>query len=537
MFTYKKTRSTERPDDGSRVRRAISGARLMTTYQLVGLALIVLALIASMRPSARAAGNDPLDRLMFNWPDGTPFTQRNMLESVVSIGASGSGKTSGTGRHFARSLAAVPNSGVLVLCSKPEEAEFFLRILRAAGREKDAILFGPKHPSKFNLLNFLGGDARNATTALLTIGETLKRGKTGGGGDDGKFWEQQKERGILLAITTLQIAGEPVSAPNIQKLIQSAPTSSEVMLAADRISDEALMGKARVWRAGYCNFVMGKATEAAKTQIQAFDFEQCQDYWLGEWPGMNDKTRSNIIAEILGVLSVFNTGIVRELLSTETTISLGDLAEGKWIICDMPTMTHGDSGLFVNAALKYAAQRFVLAREARGDDGIICLWSDEYQGLVNSFDAVYLAECRSHRGCMVVLTQSIHSIYSSMSGERGKHYTDALLTNFATKSIHRLGDAESAEYASGLLGQRIDVLTSGAPGEQDNWFDAPAFKPSFNEHVLPVVQPSTFMTGRPGNPIRTGGSSNGYMVDAVIIRPELFASTGERYAFVSFSQR
>ena len=345
----------------------------MTTYQLVGLALIVLALIAAARPTAQAASGDPLDRLMFTWPDGTPFTQRHMVQSVASMGDSGSGKTSGTGRYFARKLAAVPNSGVLILCSKPEEADFFVKILQEAGREKDIVLFGPDHLARFNLLDYLGGDARNATKAILTIAETLKRGEGGGGGDDSKFWEQQKERGILLAITALQIAGETVSAPNIQDFILSAPSASEVMLNPDRIQDEALHAKALQWRKGYCYLVMKKASEADKTRIQAFDFIQCEELWQVEWPAMNPKTRSNINSEITGVLSVFNTGIVRELLSTETTVTPAALAEGKWIICDMPPKEHGDSGVFVNAALKYATQRSILARHALGDDGIICV--------------------------------------------------------------------------------------------------------------------------------------------------------------------
>ena len=131
---------------------------------------------------------------------------------------------------------------------------------------------------------------------------------------------------------------------------------------------------------------------------------------------------------------------------------------------------------------------------------------------------------------MLVLTQSIHSFYSSMAGARGQHYTDALLTNFGTKIFHQLGDAKSAEYASSLLGQRLDILTNGSPGETENWFDAPAFKTSFHEQFMSILQPSAFFTAR------TGGPANNFFVSAIVIKSEPFLS-GERYAFVTFSQR
>ena len=72
-----------------------------------------------------------------------------------------------------------------------------------------------------------------------------------------------------------------------------------------------------------------------------------------------------------------------------------------------------------------------------------------------------------HMGCMVVLTQSLHSYYMSMKGDVGKHQADGLLTNFATKVFHALGDVQTAEWASGLIGKGRGVCGHVAVAGED----------------------------------------------------------------------
>jgi type IV secretory pathway TraG/TraD family ATPase VirD4 len=279
--------------------------------------------------------------------------------------------------------------------------------------------------------------------------------------------------------------------------------------------------------------MLGGAYNARKTSIEAADFEQLLPYWLGEIPALNDRTRSSITTQVQGILHVLTNGIVRELLSTGTNITPAALDAGKWILIDMPVSRYGASGALVNAAWKLMVQRHILRRHFRNGTAITVIWVDEFQNHLNSFDAKFLAECRSHGGCMVVLTQSLHSYYAALKGgHAAEHAANALLTNFAHRLFCSLGDAKSAEWASGLLGNRLETMIGGSMAPEESMWDTlmgrTKFTGSFHQTYQPVLQPNVFMHG-----LRTGGSEG--VADAIIIRPERF-SNGQNFLQVAFGR-
>ncbi len=75
--------------------------------------------------------------------------------------------------------------------------------------------------------------------------------------------------------------------------------------------------------------------------VEANDCKLAFDYWLGEFPQMADKTRSSIIAGVMGLMHVWNTGIVRELPSTTTTISPAILGQRKIVLVDTSVAEYG----------------------------------------------------------------------------------------------------------------------------------------------------------------------------------------------------
>jgi hypothetical protein len=212
------------------------------------------------------------------------------------------------------------------------------------------------------------------------------------------------------------------------------------------------------------------------------------------------------------------------------------MMRGKWILVNAPPALYGDSGNFINAAWKYQTQRAVLRRHAQEGDCINVIWCDEAQQFVNSHDAHYLAQCRSHLGCMVFLTQSLHSYYSALKGMNGRHQADALLSNFHTKIFHALGDVQTAEWASNLVGKSLQTFVGGSMPPEEDVFGAmmgfTRFTGSFSEHFENILQPNVFLGG-----MRTGGPSNGYVCDAIIIRSGEKFSNGESFLQVAFSQQ
>jgi hypothetical protein len=227
--------------------------------------------------------------------------------------------------------------------------------------------------------------------------------------------------------------------------------------------------------------------------------------------------------------------VVRELVSSATNVSPADLLAGKWVLVDMPPAEYGDVGLFVAAGWKYLTQRAVLRRAAGAADAPVVVWCDEAQQFVNSHDATIAAQCRSHKGCLVFLTQSLHSYYAALHGDRGRHQADALLTNFQTKIFHALGDPDTAKWAASLVGRSLQTFVGGSTAPVAGLYEE-LTKPgqttgSFSTHYEQVLQDNVFMHG-----LRTGGPANGLQCDCIVVRSgEPFAG-GRNHLLATFVQ-
>jgi hypothetical protein len=462
-----------------------------------------------------------LDEPLFQWSPRDVVSVRMLLNSVAVFGRTGSGKTSYSGRQIGRAIVRNKKSGGLIHSAKPEDRRMWEAIFREAVRPDDLLIFGPGEPLRFNFLDYEmrhGGHTRNITKVITTIGESLRASDVKGS-ENADFWEREQEREIYNAVEVVKLATGRVSAPDLQRFISGAANSPE-MIAAE------------TWRSGFHNQCIARAFESDKSPIERHDFELALDYWLNEYPNMADKTRSSISTGVMGILHTFNTGIVRELVSSDTNASPDDILAGKWILIDASPSEYGDIGAFINAGWKYLTQRAVLRRHVESSDPFVVIWCDEAHQFVNSHDAHYLAQSRSHRGCTVFLTQSVHSLYAALKGQAGKHQADALLSNFGTKVVHAVGDAQSAEFAAGLVGRKLETFIGGSSTPVEDLWDEMVgrtrFTGSFSEQYEYVVQPNVFMNG-----LRTGGPSGAS--DAIVIRSGERFSNGQNHLFVTFT--
>src|SRR5436190_4949149 len=101
---------------------------------------------------SRMVAPDPLDAPLLWLSKKDPWTIRNAFEGTAVLGATGSGKTSGSGQALAKAFLSAGFGG-LVLCAKPDEAELWRRYCRQTNRSDSLIIFGPQQPYRFNFLN------------------------------------------------------------------------------------------------------------------------------------------------------------------------------------------------------------------------------------------------------------------------------------------------------------------------------------------------------------------------------------------------
>jgi hypothetical protein len=470
---------------------------------------------------------DNLDDELLKWSKADPWTGRHACTNVVAFGQTGSGKSSGSLMAIQRALAAYRNSGGLILASKKEDKATAIRIFREAGRLKDLLIMEPNGEYRCNILNHerhAGADTPDLTQACMTLKETQARTQGGGAGENAAFFAGEERRMIYNGIEILLRATGQLDPWSLYCFITGAALALEELK-----SDE--------WQAGFHNKMLQLAKTKASTDIEKHDVQLAEQYWTSEIPRMNDKTRTSIEAGVLGGLHGMNSGVARDLLATTTNISPDTLEDRKWWFLNAPIVPGDQTSVVLNTAVKYAVQRHILRREAGPQSPLLAIISDEFQKVANSYDAMFLAECRSHKGFLIAATQSIHSMYANIHGKGGEHQTDSLLTNFGTVIIHSLGDAKSAQYASSLLGNHREIFinTSMQPRDEE-LFDVIMGRTqasvSCSEKYEPLIQPSVFQTG-----LRCGGTENGNIVDGVIIRSGRPFSTGKNYIIASFKQR
>lgn len=469
-----------------------------------------------------------LDTVLFGFSKNDPFTLRHLLEGGICIlGRPGSAKTSSSGKIIATAIVRFALSGGLILGSAPTDLGMWRETFKKAGRSKDLIAFGPRHKHTFDFIPFLvglGGDQNDVAKAILTVGESRGNEEADPGKQSEAFWKMQSFKQIACAIAVFMLAGEVVSIPNLHRFI----------LTAAQTPDDLKMEE---WKRGYHNQCFAKAFDTTKTSSQEHDYQIARDTWQTQWPTTDNRTRSNIEAVISGILFVFNSGQVRSLLSNGTTITPAIMDQGKWVFIDMSVGEYGSSGAFVLNAWKYAAQKYVIKRDDASWRHPIIIWADEAGKIVNSGDSFYLSESRKFGGASVYLAQSMQSFHAALGHERGKSQAEVLLGCFATKIFHAIGDPDTAEWASKLLGNEIMMRYSYSGGDGEHTAGEEAVgksKMSFNsqEHVEPTLQSRDFMHG-----LRTGGKHNNYIADAIVIRTGEHWSNGRSWMRRSFSQR
>jgi hypothetical protein len=467
---------------------------------------------------------DPLEQVLYWWDAANAFTRRHLLQSVLVLGISGSGKSSGPLLALARGIFADANIGGVINESKPEETEFWTEREKESPTPDRLIPFGPGYPARFNFLEFLtelGADSRELAAAIMTLEEAIANVNPGEGGEQ-RFFERAKAEHLETAIEVIRLAKGTVSASDIERFISTAAYTPEELTTEK-------------WRNDFQNQCFKQAYAKEKTDVQKFDFQHAWETWIGAFPRLAEKTRSSIVADMKGVLHVFCSGVVRELLGTTTNVTPKVTAEGRFIDVRMWITKYGASGAFVNGAIKLANQKYVLWRKAQKGDAINVNIIDEYQSHITPPDPDYLAQCRSHLGCMLVLTQSVHAIYSAMRGKTGEHQAKSLLSNFGSKLFMTV-DAETAEWAVSHLGKHLDIFTGGSTKEgdtlADELFHGSEYTANFSESFTEVLQPRALLGG-----LRTGGPRCGFYVDGILIRNSEWFADGSNHLFCSFSQR
>ncbi|MHB0704121.1 type IV secretory system conjugative DNA transfer family protein [Roseomonas mucosa] len=399
------------------------------------------------QPAAPApAAAFPLDTplLRFSPLPRDAWTTRQACEGTLIFGATGAGKSTGSGQAIAKAFLR-NNYGGLVLCAKPEEAAIWRDYARQTGRENSLIIFDASAQRRFNFLSYEARSSERLVThnlvALFMRVIEATKGRQGGDGDN-PFWRDSVSRLLSNAFALLDAAYGRVTLAGLMDLIAgTAQTPAEVDTAA--------------WRdTSSCIAALRKAHEAPARALPLPDYRAISDYFLREWPRMNDRTRGDVLATLTSLINPFLTGYLRELFCTTTNVVPEMTHEGAILVIDLPIKEHAEAGILAQHIFKYLWQRATERRAKAGDaTRPVFLWADECQFFVSEYDNEFQSTARSARACTVYLTQNLPALYTRIGGRNPEHATGALLGNFQTAIFHQNTNEATNRWAAELIGQ------------------------------------------------------------------------------------
>ncbi len=469
---------------------------------------------------------DDMDEGLCTFGPNIPWSKRDAFEGTSILGGNGSGKTTGSGDLIARSFLT-QGWGGLVMTTKPDEYQMWVRMCEETGRKDDLILFGPGEQWRFNFLDYElsqpggAGATENLVNLFTVVSEVADR--RGGEKNEGdQYWKRSYKQLLRNGIGALVIGLGRVSVPLLYELVTDAPQSLE------EASTEEWQKRSTLYS------LLEAGRRRSKTEEEEHDFRLIVRYWLAEFPALAEKTRSIIVSTFTGIIDCFNRGVMRTLLSTTTNVTPDAAQDGKIIVINMSVKEWNELGQYVQVVWKFLFQR---ATERRRTTRPVFLWADEAANFVTTYDSLFQSTARSSRCATVYLCQNLPMYYAAMGGEQaGKSSTDALLGVLGTKIFHANSDITTNNYASELIGKKLKLLHSTSmPHERpDPTNERPGghASSSVSEHMDFKVMPSEMTT------LKKGGHINGGIVEGLVFQNgRIFPSTGDNYLFANFQQK
>jgi len=471
------------------------------------------------------------------WSRDDAWTIGDAMAGTLVLGATGSGKSTGSGRAIAMSMLKTGFGG-LVLTAKADERAVWEHYCREAGRSQDLVVFGPDEARQFNFLDYelnRAGDGAGLTENIVnlfsTVLEAAERGSAGGSGrEDEGYWKRANRQLCRNCVDLLAIAKGRITVPDLYSVVVSAPTSLEQVASDD-------------WKKrSFCFQYLAEADKRPKTARQEADFKLVADYFLLEYPALSEKTRSVIVSTFTSMIDVLNRGTLRDLFCGDTNVSPESVTDGEILLIDLPVKEFAEVGTFAQALWKYAFQRAIERRNVRENARPVFLWADEAQNFITSYDMQFATTCRAARVATVYLTQNVSNFYAALGGnDKARRETDSLLANLNTKIFHANGDPVTNEWAASLIGRSRQFFASGNHSYSSDGLadaamglggDMSGYSGGFSESYEFEVQPAEF------SQLRTGGALNRWNVDAIVFQnAKRFNETGRNWLTTTFRQK
>ncbi len=490
-----------------------------------------------------------LDTEIMNF-EGNSWTTRDASTGLICFGMTGSGKSSGPLRSIAIRFLELGYGGI-VFCAKPDECETWETYAKETNRSKDILKLSKE---TFSFLDYEfsrpaeegGGQVENVVAIFLEVVKITKDKKSGGTNDE--YWQNAIKQFLRNTISLLVLAREPVTLPNIKAAIDTALRSNEMAenlkeyyrkfgdfcetdcLKVNRETEEefdnALREFAESYRQEkgealnkqvietaqqYCNKLMMKSI--FYDNIHCPDFELAQNYFMIEFPQLDERTRSNTISSFTVLAdSMLRGEFLRCFGSDSSSLVMEDMyRKGKILIVDQDVKRHGMVGQMTAAIIKLCFEKMIERREDITDSNAlpVFLWGDECQFFALDYDQKFQTTARSSRTLTVYATQNLDNLYDGY----GKEKANSLIGNLGTKIFCQNGDHTTNKWAADSVGQEVlrrhsqNIGDSKSGSMKGDYNKSDNYSEGWSEqkdYKVDIVNFTTLQTGGPRGQCKVG---------------------------------
>lgn len=464
-----------------------------------------------------------LDRVLlhltnYKHPDDH-FTIRDLFENTLCLGSVGTGKTSTLGFYLARGilnaqkLRPEERIGMVVFLYKSSDRELWIRWAEECGRAEDLVIIDSQDKNVINILEaYQDKEAISAVDALMVLS-----GLSISGGSDQQaeaYWEQMNRQRLHRLILLAQLSDAPMSIATLYKLHSSAPQTPDQAASED------------FRKSSYCWQMLAKAH--AKVGRDHPQFRLMENYFVYEMPNMGDRTQSSILSLTSSILEPFvSSTLLNNLFCGETHLSLDSLLQGKIVLLDLPIQQYEHAGKIAQMMFKHILQKHIEARDLLVNPNPVCLWIDEYQHFISSYDPLFLSTARSSRAGCVLMTQNISNLFAQIGGNGriAEEKVNALLALTNHKFFLAQNNSVTNEFASKTIGMGKHRLNNTSVSIRE--FGANA---GISESYHYQIMPHEFTM------LKRGGKHYEGLVEAIVTATGKTFSNGKNYLEVAFQQ-
>lgn len=426
---------------------------------------------------------------------------RHCYEGIIVYGATGSGKTTGSGAAIARGMLEAGLGG-LVLCSKPDESERWQTYAKLTGREKDILLFSE---SRFNFLKYQqalsnslgGGITENIVQCFTEAMTAFSRGGQSQHSSSDPYWENASKTLLRNSIDLILLAGEDLTLSRICEVIYDTPSRGEEGEIAEdpdtphpyefrKLFDKAL-------------------SRDTLTKRQHSDLGICLRFFEKDFGKLSEKTKGSIISSFTSLADGLMRGLMADLLGTSTKLIPEHSRQGKIIILDLDIMTYGELAKAIAVIFKTIWQKAM----ERFPGNPVFLFADESHFFQTQYDALFQSTCRGFKVCTAYLSQNKPGYLLEL---RDEHRIASLMGNLRNKFFHANDCPVTNAWAASLIGKEWQTRTSAGGNRNSSNPEQESSNWSSQRQRDYRIQPEDFLS------LATGGKDFNNTTEAVFFR-------------------